>query len=201
MTKIADIMVDLETLGVGTNPVIAQIAAVPFQLETGAVPHLELQFNQFVCPRSCLNAGLKIDPSTMEWWAKQEERVYRDIIVNAFQYGLELKSALESFNVFIDVVKDHYGVKQVRIWGNGMLADNRWLMSAYEAIDLKPGWKYNEDSDVRTLVDLGRRFLDIDPKKDFPFEGNAHNAIDDCLHQIRYVCEIAKRLAAPIKMG
>jgi exodeoxyribonuclease VIII len=96
------------------------------------------------------------------------------------------------FNNWINNVKKDLGAKSVRIWGNGMLADNRWLLSAYKAVGLKPAWKYNEDNDVRTIVDLGRRLLDIDPKTDMEFVGDKHNALDDCIHQIKYVCNIAK---------
>ena len=44
-----------------------------------------------------------------------------------------------------------------------------------------------------TIVELGRN-AGIDPKKDFPFVGEAHNALDDALHQVNYVVAIHQHL-------
>lgn len=54
-------------------------------------------------------------------------------------------------------------------------------------------WKYFEPVDVRTLVDLGKRLFDFDPKKTIKFEGDKHNAIDDCKFQIKYCSAIYKK--------
>jgi len=60
---------------------------------------------------------------------------------------------------------------------------------------------YN-DRDVRTIVDLGRALLGFDPKKDMPFTGERHNALDDAIHQAKYVSAIYQALAVnaqPVK--
>ncbi|EBO5570485.1 3'-5' exoribonuclease, partial [Salmonella enterica] len=50
------------------------------------------------------------------------------------------------------------------------------------------------DRDVRTIVELGKA-IGFDPKRDMPFEGTRHNALDDAIHQAKYVSAIWKKLA------
>ncbi|EAW9850355.1 3'-5' exoribonuclease, partial [Salmonella enterica subsp. enterica serovar Kentucky] len=37
--------------------------------------------------------------------------------------------------------------------------------------------------------------IGFDPKRDMPFEGTRHNALDDAIHQAKYVSAIWKKLA------
>jgi hypothetical protein len=134
----------------------------------------------------------------MDWWLTQDQSVIEQVLVKSLLSGKDLKETLLAFNKFIIDLKKEHKVKNVVVWGNGVLADNKWLLSAYDACGLTPEWKYSEDRDVRTLVDLGKRILNIDPKKTIPFKGEKHNAIDDCLHQIEYCVEIY-RLLTPSK--
>ncbi|MBW5405602.1 3'-5' exonuclease [Morganella morganii] len=76
---------------------------------------------------------------------------------------------------------------------NGSNFDNVVLRTAYENCLIAPFWKFWNDRDVRTIVELGRN-AGIDPKKDFPFVGEAHNALDDALHQVNYVVAIHQHL-------
>jgi exodeoxyribonuclease VIII len=189
--KVLDIMVDLETLGLGNTPVISQISAVNFDIESGDVFE---EFNNVVKPQTCVQLGMKIDGGTVEWWLKQDYPVLEKVIVNSITDGRPIKEALILLRDFIEESKKTHGVKDVRIWGNGTLADNKWLESAYEMAGIPIPWKYWENSDVRTLVDLGWRLSGKDFKKDTSFVGEKHNAIDDCKHQIKYCSAIYKEL-------
>ena len=57
-----NVMVDLETLGNGSESVIISIGAVEFDPETG---ELGREFYKVVDAQSCVDAGLKIDASTV----------------------------------------------------------------------------------------------------------------------------------------
>lgn len=149
---------------------------------------------------SCVKLGLKINGGTVEWWMSQEKSVVNKVFVKSIQKGLEITKVLADFNDFINKLKKEHGVKEVRLYGNGVLADNKWLYDAYDLAGINPAWKYNEDSDVRTLVDLGKRVLNFDPKKDFPFEGEKHNAIDDVKHQIKYCIAIYSKFQELLKI-
>ncbi|WP_414668948.1 3'-5' exoribonuclease domain-containing protein, partial [Escherichia coli] len=44
------------------------------------------------------------------------------------------------------------------------------------------------------IVELGKA-IGFDPKRDMPFKGTRHNALDDAIHQAKYVSAIWKKLA------
>ncbi|MNL17628.1 hypothetical protein D3C87_1387310 [compost metagenome] len=79
--------------------------------------------------------------------------------------------------------------KRLKVWGNGAAFDNVILRSAYERCGLPPCWEWYNDVDVRTVVAMGRE-IGFDPKRDMAFEGERHNALDDAIHQARYVSAI-----------
>lgn len=193
-----DIMLDLETLGNSDKPVLTQLAAVAFSLESGETFS---DFNHLIKPQSCVKAGLTCAPrktsyqdSTLDFWLRQDEETFNQVILKAFTEGKDLGFVLKEFSQWIDSLKKQYGVKTIKVYGNGPAADCVWLRSAYDAVNLEAPWKYWDDADVRTYVDLGIRKLNFNPKKDMVFEGKKHDAIDDCKHQIKYVCAIYKKL-------
>jgi hypothetical protein len=190
MTKIIDIMTDLETLGKHNSPAITQIAAVPFKLETGEI--LPDEFNQMITPMSCVKFGLDIEGDTLSWWMTQEKEAIEMVIVKSIQEGIDLKECLVNFNEYINSLKHKYEADEIRIHGNGVLSDIKWLESAYLAVGIEPAWSYREPTCVRSLIGYGQRFFDINPKETIPFIGIKHYAIDDCKHQISYCCEIAR---------
>lgn len=190
MKKYIDVMLDLETLGVGNSPVIIQIAAVIFDIKTGESFEC---FNEFINPKSGIDSGLDLDISTIEFWLKQDQEAIDKVIIPALKSENNLKDVLISFSKFIEDA-EYCRDATVRVWGNGILADNKWIQSAYSKAGLKTPWKYNADNDVRTLVDLGKRILEIDPKKTIEFTGIKHDALHDCEHQIKYCSEIYKKL-------
>lgn len=64
--KVLDIMFDLECLDAkSNNPVLTQISAVPFNIETGKI--FNDSFNEFVSPKSCLSYGLTLHSDTCAW--------------------------------------------------------------------------------------------------------------------------------------
>ena len=191
-----DIMLDLETLGNSTKPVLTQLAAVCFKINDGVALD---SFNELVNPQSCAKVGLSCDKGsfdvdpTMDFWLKQDPEVFNKVILKAFTEGKELNSVLNLFTKWLNEMKAKHNCKSIRVWGNGPAADCVWVRSAYLACRLDPPWKYWDDRCVRTYVDMGLEF-DFNPKKDMKFEGEKHNAIDDCKHQIKYLCAIHKKI-------
>lgn len=214
-----DIMLDLETIGLCDNAVITQISAVAFNLEPSctdkikplvsdinAGTHLS-EFNVYINAKSCVKHGLKIDGSTVEWWLKQSDEVYNNVFMKSMATKAtenkvyDLPEALKMFTEWIELVKQRhcivYGNQfnkgNIHVWGNGALADNKWIKQAYKACSMEEPWYFTQDRDVRTIVDLGRRKLKYDSKK-IIFEGQQHNALDDCKHQIKYLCDIYNKI-------
>lgn len=187
--KELDFMLDVETLAIPENPVVLQISGVIFDLTTGKTFE---EFNEFISPKSCLEKGMKIDLPTVEWWLKQDKSVQKKVFVKALLEGKDVEEVLNQLALFLENVKKKRKVDTINIWGNGMLSDNMWMTSIYKKLGMKVPWAFWEDQDVRTLVSLGRRKYGIDPKKDIPFKGDKHNALDDCKHQIKYCVKIFK---------
>lgn len=195
MRQVLDIMLDLETLGVGNSPVISQLSAVAFDMDSGDTFE---EFNQKITPQSGVSLGLKLDVSTMEWWLKQDQKVLENVIVASITKGTAIKDVLVAFSAYLKDAKKVHDAKELRVWGNGTLADNKWLESAFDLAGIEKPFKYWEHSDVRTLVDLGWRITGRDLKKETEFIGEKHNAIDDCKHQIRYCSAIWNEFSSTI---
>jgi hypothetical protein len=70
------------------------------------------------------------------------------------------------------------------------------LRSAYDRAGQTCPWQFWNDSDVRTMVLLGKQ-LGFDPKRNMPFDGVAHNALADARHQAKYVSAIWQSLFPP----
>jgi len=188
-----DIMLDLETIGLCDNVVITQLSAVAFSMHDGTIFET---FNEHIGIRNSVQKGLKIDGSGMEWWFKQPDKIYEDVFVKAMASEIKIEDTLQKFTNWIESLKSFYGLDykaNVNVWGNGALADNKWIRQAYKVCNMEPPWGFRDDRDVRTIVELGRRLFDYEYSK-VPFEGTVHNAIDDCKHQIKYCSEIYNKL-------
>jgi len=185
MDKFKHLMIDLETMGNKPDSAIVAIAAVPFDMVSGVTD--DALFYDVVDLRSSEKYGGIIDADTVLWWLGKSENA-RGEITNAMKM-IDLPVALTRLNSFAF----EFCEERVQVWGNGSNFDNVILRSAYENCEITPFWKHWNDRDVRTIVELGRN-ADIDPKKDFPFVGEAHNALDDALHQVNYVVAIHQHL-------
>lgn len=169
-----DIMLDIETMGNGSCSSIVSIGAVEFDINTGKTGKT---FYLGVDLQSCLDAGLKVDASTVYWWLGQSDEARAAIC----KKGASLSSALISFSAFCDKTKN--------IWGNSARFDMGILSDAYRVIGLGLPWDFRNERDVRTLVAFAPEI-----KKKAVFKGTEHNPIDDCKFQIQYCSKIWKSL-------
>lgn len=175
------IMLDIETLGNKTNSVILSIGACYFDPKTGDIGdtmsvHIDVE--------SCVDRGLNMDASTVMWWLGQEKEA-QSKITNGQRDAEDITTALKMLTNFID------GDSQV--WGNGATFDNAIVKNAYEKCNMREPWKFWNDRDVRTVVELGYQ-IGFNPKRDMPFTGTRHDALDDAIHQAKYVSAIWQRL-------
>ena len=70
----------------------------------------------------------------------------------------------------------------VKVWGNGSVFDISILDKWFDMLGMNAPWKFWNVRDVRTVVDI----MNINPKE-FSFDGIKHNAIDDAIHQVKYM--------------
>ncbi|ENI4198399.1 3'-5' exoribonuclease [Escherichia coli] len=177
------LMIDLETMGTNTNAPIVVIGAVFFDPQTGEIGPV---FYIVISLTDAMNTGAVPDGGTIEWWLKQSSEARAAILTEQ----VKLKDALSQFREFINEYSDE---KFVQVWGNGATFDNAILRTSYERLDIPCPWRYHNDRDVRTIVELGKT-IDFDARTVIPFEGVRHNALDDARHQAKYVSAIWQKL-------
>ncbi|EGK2795981.1 3'-5' exoribonuclease domain-containing protein [Escherichia coli] len=177
------LMIDLETMGTNTNAPIVVIGAVFFDPQTGEIGPV---FYIVISLTDAMNTGAVPDGGTIEWWLKQSSEARAAILTDQ----VKLKDALSRFREFINEYSDE---KFVQVWGNGATFDNAILRTSYERLDIPCPWRYHNDRDVRTIVELGKA-IDFDARTAIPFEGERHNALDDARHQAKYVSAIWQKL-------
>ncbi|WP_236283666.1 exonuclease [Escherichia coli] len=177
------LMIDLETMGTNTNAPIVVIGAVFFDPQTGEIGPV---FYIVISLTDAMNTGAVPDGGTIEWWLKQSSEARAAILTDQ----VKLKDALSQFRDFINEYSDE---KFVQVWGNGATFDNAILRTSYERLDIPCPWRYHNDRDVRTIVELGKT-IDFDARTVIPFEGVRHNALDDARHQAKYVTATIQKM-------
>ncbi len=175
------VMLDLETMGNTSNAAIVSIGAVVFNPITG---ELGADFEVVVNLKSSAYYS-DIDASTVTWWLTQSEEA-RSIFLRETPKST-LKDALLELNQWFADLGD---AKDIQVWGNGSGFDNVILMNAFKATRIKPSFLHWNDRDVRTIVEMGRSILGINPKETMTREGTHHSALDDAKFQARCVSDI-----------
>lgn len=169
-----DIMLDIETLGNGSNAVIIAIGAVKFIPERGVIND---RFYSRVDPQSCMDVGMQCDGSTILWWLQQSDEARS-------QFKGKLPGIKECLTGFAAWVQRQLN-ESVRVWGNGATFDNVIVANAYKALKMERPWKYNEDRCYRTVKAL---FPSVQPVKS---AGSVvHRADHDAEYQALHLMKI-----------
>ncbi|EFJ7561716.1 exonuclease [Escherichia coli] len=174
------LMIDLETMGKNSDAPIISIGAIFFDPQTG---DMGPEFSKTI---DLETAGGVIDRDTIKWWLKQSREAQSAIMTDE----IPLDDALLQLREFID---ENSGEFFVHVWGNGANFDNTILRRSYERQGIPCPWRYYNDRDVRTIVELGKA-IDFDARTAIPFEGERHNALDDARYQAKYVSAIWQKL-------
>ena len=165
----SNIMIDLETMGTGSNAAILALGVVKFNTKG-----LGDEFYAIIDLNTSVKAGLSIDPSTIYWWLKQSDEARAAL----GRENESLFSALKAFSAFVGD-KD-----KAKIWGNGASFDNPILADAYRAVNLEQPWKFWNDMCYRTVKNL------LGNNIEYVFEGDKHNALDDAKSQALHLIKI-----------
>lgn len=174
------LMIDLETMGKNPDAPIISIGAIFFDPQTG---DMGPEFSKTI---DLETAGGVIDRDTIKWWLKQSREAQSAIMTDE----IPLDDALLQLREFID---ENSGEFFVQVWGNGANFDNTILRRSYERQGIPCPWRYYNDRDVRTIVELGKA-INFDARTAIPFEGERHNALDDARYQAKYVSVIWQKL-------
>lgn len=187
MTKyMSDLMIDIETLGIGPKPVVIQIGARFFDRNT---KELGLSFCQSIDPASAEAEDFETDQSTIDWWSKQDQNIYEDIISK----GRNVEDVLNDFGAFINSAYSEYYLNwnDIRIWSHATF-DFPIIQTYLKHFGIRV-LPYKYARDIRTLIDLAN--IDLNS---YNWSAKTHNALDDCDFQINYVCDALWKLEGKI---
>ncbi|HBA6821141.1 TPA: exonuclease, partial [Escherichia coli] len=144
------LMIDLETMGKNPDAPIISIGAIFFDPQTG---DMGPEFSKTI---DLETAGGVINRDTIKWWLKQSREAQSAILTDE----IPLDDALLQLREFID---ENSGEFFVQVWGNGANFDNVILRRSYERQGIPCPWRYCNDRDVRTIVELGKA-IDFDAR-------------------------------------
>jgi hypothetical protein len=174
-------MVDIETLGTGSDATIFQISAIAFDIKTGEYIST---FNRIADIEK--NLYLKVDGSTLKWWLNTNKELLSELLNKGKGSSEELLN--DFYEWLISKSEDN---KNIYLWGNGILFDNKMIQHQLEDEGLDYPIYYRNDRDVRTLVDLAGEKLGISEKElKSMYDDEAlikHDAFDDVKYQINLV--------------
>ncbi|EKS6330761.1 3'-5' exoribonuclease [Enterobacter hormaechei] len=180
------LMVDIESMGKKPGAPIVSIGAVFFDPASGQTGP---EFYKVISLESAMEWGAVPDASTILFWLKATPEARSEIIMD---HAIPLDDALLQFKDFI-AENAANGKDTVQVWGNGATFDNVLLEDSYARTGISCPWKYWNNRDVRTIVELGKA-VGYTPRHEIPFEGEPHKAISDARHQVKYVSAIWQHL-------
>ncbi|CZX80353.1 3'-5' exoribonuclease domain-containing protein [Enterobacter hormaechei] len=180
------LMVDVESLGEKPDAPIVSIGAVFFNPASGQTGP---EFYKVISLESSMEWGGVPDASTILFWLRATPEARSEIVMD---HAIPLDDALLQFKDFI-AENAANGKDTVQVWGNGATFDNVLLENSYARTGITCPWKFWNNRDVRTVVELGKA-VGCEPRYEIPFDGEPHKAISDALHQVKYVSAIWQRL-------
>ena len=180
-----NLMLDIETLGVSMDAPLISIGAVFFEPLTGKCGD---EFYRVITLSSALENSF-VDPKTLQWWMIQSDSaraVFND------PSAVDLHEALQEFSLFVRSRSND----DVQVWGNGASFDNAILAAVYRKHAQNIPWRFRNDRDVRTIVELAKSLKNIDVRANFSINvTDAHHALRDSKFQVAYVSAAFRALA------
>ena len=165
-----NITFDLETLGNTSQAPIVQIAAVLFDDKGKVLESINLKVNLETIPQ-----GFIVDFSTLKWWFEQSDHAIKSVMTMG---SLTHKDMCKEFMKWVQEIKNKYG-KDISFWSHAtfdppILDNNFKIAGVYNPIP------FRAHRDIRTLTHFAG-FIDVKRS------GVAHDAIDDCIYQAKYI--------------
>jgi hypothetical protein len=153
-------MIDIETLGTLPGSVITQLGLAKFSEEHG----IQVIISQHIELKSCLDAGLVIDQSSLHWRFKENLPFYTHS-----KTVVPLKAALGKFFSYIE--------KDELTWADPVNFDLPLLEVAAARVGLQVPWHRQNTRDARSFPFYS--------KSELKRETAPHDAADDAIHQAR----------------
>lgn len=166
-------MLDLETWGTAPGSALRSIGAVMFELDGQIGP--KCYANIATAPQE---GKLDFDQKTIDWWNDQRDEA-KGLLEGDQRHPAEV----------IDMFHQGFIANGGRyLWGNGANFDPVLWESFCRAFDQKVPWGFWNVRCCRTWCAAH----DFNAKS-VSFVGVKHYALDDCLHQIKYVVKAGQK--------
>lgn len=179
-------MLDLETYGRCNTAAIISIGACHFA-PTGTDARAST-FECFVDPQSCVDIGLVVEVSTVNWWMgadcktpedREKMNTARAVLAEKLKMAVPIRDALNRFSAWLG--------KNKPVWGNGSTFDNVILRNAYELAGIPCPWEFWNDRCYRTMKNLV-------PSVKMQRVGVHHSAMWDAISQAEHLQQINRRI-------
>lgn len=183
-----DLMVDIETFGIGSKAVIHELGAVIFEPYGDALSRTidaTKTFHALVDPQSCLSLGMEVDWSTLKFWFQQGAIGQARLIAGPRSHVANVLAN------FADWAEKH---KPLHIWAHGATFDPIILHEYYKKLRKpSPFQDFRIIRDTRTLLD---EISDMDPDtwKLLSHKEIPHHPIHDAWAQARCVQFVKQQL-------
>jgi len=184
--KKLECMLDLETYGRGNKAAIISIGATHFEPKGNEARYST--FECFVDPQSCVDIGMVVDVSTVNWWMGVDckDSVDRDVmnaartvLAEKLKMAVPIRDALHRFSAWLGENKP--------VWGNSSTFDNVILRNAYELAGIPCPWEFWNDRCYRTMKNLV-------PHVKMQRVGVYHSAMWDAISQAEHLQQINRRI-------
>lgn len=167
------IMIDIETLDTVPSAAIVQVAIVEFNSKTARIGSIYFANIKDDCYG---NISRTESEQTLKWWEAKKEQ-YQEIQ----SHTINLDECVKAIELFFKCINGNEHI----VYANPPGFDLTILKDVFSQYDLKIPWNpWNE----RCLRTMKKQYPEL--IENIQFEGKKHNAIDDCLHQIKQVVAI-----------
>lgn len=178
------VMIDIETLGLTNDAVIACIAAVPFNPVSG---HIGEGAEWLLSVDDSAKLGFKMDCKTVAFW---------DGLPDEAQYQLRGETLVRSQILsFMDWMKKFAAGDEVMVWAKPPAFDLALLKSHFERLgyfDELP-WSYRNERCVKSVVEDA---VELGMVSQVSFCGEPHIAVFDARYQAACVIEAKQFLSS-----
>lgn len=178
--KYNHVMVDIETTG--TNPVdsaMIQLAGVRFNLEEAEID-MQMFDRALAIPQNRY-----WDEGTREWWGQQDPHIIQGI----YSRMEPPERVLRDFTTWVQRDLDPYE-DTIYLWAKPISFEYPFLESYCRQFDVVRPFHYRNANDLNSWC-RARGLPDLDAQ--IEFQGDAHNALHDVIHQIQVLFTLMER--------
>lgn len=145
------LMIDIESLALGTRPVITQVALLGYDLEEDEL--LDARHVQFypIDPQQQIIPPRRISASTLSWWMKQSDEARSRFDQSVSDDFAELPALARHLIATVNQLTDD-GRINYEVVAKGPQFDVAALETLLEDLGLKTPWAYDKVRDLRTLL-------------------------------------------------